>query len=510
MIETTPVRTFSASKRFKRTWSIEQRDQVLQILKLNEGDYEATSDQTGISVKYIKAWESKEEEYSQIKNKSSKCRLSGGGRPLTSNDLDERVKKWVIDERSKPSKPIISRTHLKEHAMQVAKDLDLTKFKCSQNWIDSFMKRNGLSYRMPTHVAQQNNKTPATKCLEVITHLNKFNCMASEYSLDLILNMDETPMYFDLLEGKTIDFKGAKSVDVCHTGNDKSRFTAVITISASGIMLPVYIIFKNLKKIPLIFKTQPAPNNIVLQVSKSGTMDQYLMQDYIKRVIVPYTQGRKSLMLLDECACHYTALANDAFNLASVSPCLIPGGYTSSLQPLDIAINKPIKSNYKAFWNEFIRDENGGLTAGGNRKKPSYFDVVNWVSTSVNQINSSTIRRSFETCGLFMLNTFNCIQYSSQLNSRLKQQLFITNAHFERDVKLAYMVTYNFSANFNTSGLCDKIVEYITEFKDFVQPEPEPAQDVRQIVIDNELDVNLNDSIENELNAFFTDFKNLQ
>lgn len=54
----------------------------------------------------------------------------------------------------------------------------------------------------------------------------------------------------------------------------------------------------------------------------------------------------------------------------------------------------------------------------------------------------------------------------------------------------------------------DQVLQILTEFKDFVQPEP--AQNERQIVIDNELDVNLNDSIENELNAFFTDFKNLQ
>ena len=92
------------------------------------------------------------------------------------------------------------------------------------------------------------------------------------------------------------------------------------------------------------------------------------------------------------------------------------------------------------------------------------------------------------------------------MNSRLKQQLFVTNAHFERDVKLAYMVTYNFSSDI--SRLCDKIAEYINEFKDVV--EPEVPSNERQIVIDNECDVDLNDSIVNELNAFFTDFKDLE
>lgn len=51
---------------------------------------------------------------------------------------------------------------------------------------------------------------------------------------------------------KTIDVKGSKSVEVLNSGNDKQRFTTVVTITASGQQLPLYIIFRGLKKVILI------------------------------------------------------------------------------------------------------------------------------------------------------------------------------------------------------------------------------------------------------------------
>ena len=79
---------------------------------------------------------------------------------------------------------------------------------------------------------------------------------------DIILNADETPMYFDLPASKTIDLTGVQSVIVKTTGHEKLRYTVFLT---SGVQIkekatktkpPVYhafrlpplIIFKNLVK----------------------------------------------------------------------------------------------------------------------------------------------------------------------------------------------------------------------------------------------------------------------
>ena len=64
--------------------------------------------------------------------------------------------------------------------------------------------------------------------------------------------MDETPVYIDMVSPTTLDFIGNKNVDGTTTGNEKSRFTVAITVSASGIMLKAYVIFKGLKNVPKI------------------------------------------------------------------------------------------------------------------------------------------------------------------------------------------------------------------------------------------------------------------
>ena len=59
-----------------------------------------------------------------------------------------------------------------------------------------------------------------------------------------MMNMDETPVYYDQLERFTMESVGAKSVEVHHTGSEKSRFTVVVTIKADGQLLPFYVILK--------------------------------------------------------------------------------------------------------------------------------------------------------------------------------------------------------------------------------------------------------------------------
>ena len=57
-------------------------------------------------------------------------------------------------------------------------------------------------------------------------------------------NMDETPVYFDLVPNKVVDRVGVKSCIVKTTGAEKRRITVTLTVTANGEMLPPFIIFK--------------------------------------------------------------------------------------------------------------------------------------------------------------------------------------------------------------------------------------------------------------------------
>ena len=59
-------------------------------------------------------------------------------------------------------------------------------------------------------------------------------------------NMDETPVYFDIVPGKTIECKGVKTVKVRTTGSEKRHITVVLGCTAMGDFLPPMIIFKGM------------------------------------------------------------------------------------------------------------------------------------------------------------------------------------------------------------------------------------------------------------------------
>ena len=65
--------------------------------------------------------------------------------------------------------------------------------------------------------------------------------------------MDETAVYFDLVRGKTVSEKGAKSVLIQTTGNEKRHFTVVLAVRANSDLLPPMIIFKGKWALELIF-----------------------------------------------------------------------------------------------------------------------------------------------------------------------------------------------------------------------------------------------------------------
>ena len=74
--------------------------------------------------------------------------------------------------------------------------------------------------------------------------------ISTEISPEHIINMDETPCYFDLPCQSTVHAKGEKTVGISTTGYEKMRFTAVLSCSSNGAKLPPMLIFKNLKNIP--------------------------------------------------------------------------------------------------------------------------------------------------------------------------------------------------------------------------------------------------------------------
>ena len=62
--------------------------------------------------------------------------------------------------------------------------------------------------------------------------------------LDSIVNMDETPIYFEMVNKTTIDKIGNKNIVVNTLGLEKKKISLILSITASGYKLKPLMIFK--------------------------------------------------------------------------------------------------------------------------------------------------------------------------------------------------------------------------------------------------------------------------
>ena len=82
---------------------------------------------------------------------------------------------------------------------------------------------------------------------EKIVQFHRFVLRAQrrhDYQLSHNLDMDETPMRFELPATRTLEFTGNGTVPVLSCGGDKQSSTVVLAVKANTEKLPPKVIFK--------------------------------------------------------------------------------------------------------------------------------------------------------------------------------------------------------------------------------------------------------------------------
>ncbi len=109
--------------------------------------------------------------------------------------------------------------------------------------ISRFFARNRLTHHVATHKAQ---REPGEVRGEALAHLEvqvpRVNDACRHQ--DFILNMDQTLVYHSMGQEVTINFVGARTVNLRTSANDSQRVTVAVTITASGKRLTSMVVFK--------------------------------------------------------------------------------------------------------------------------------------------------------------------------------------------------------------------------------------------------------------------------
>jgi hypothetical protein len=242
--------------------------------------------------------------------------------------LESELLKFVVDRRK--LKLGVTKKTIQAKAKQLAltckdDEKERGKFKASFSFVKKFMYRNSLSIRKVTHVSQMKKKDPKIEKITLINYLARLRLFLKDFSRFCILQCDETPIWFDMVNKTTIEFVGTKSIDLLTSGHDKTRFTVLLTIAAHGFCLNAYVVFKGLKKVP----NCRIPSNIVVNVNESGSMDRILMVDYLIKVPAVYLDGRMGGLVMDSLRAHFVGEVIDCMQSVKLKGLSIPAGETS-------------------------------------------------------------------------------------------------------------------------------------------------------------------------------------
>lgn len=255
----------------------------------------------------------------------------------------------------------------------------------SAMWYHRFKERYNLSLRCPRNesVARSEMSTPEVRD-EMFKRYNEL-LAKFKFTADVIFNMDETGMQIVTKTPKVVARKGDKTVVSRKPGERSETISVACCANAAGtVILPPFVIFKG-GSLTTNTKISNYPPDTTFACSDSGYMVSELFRHWLDLFVKKIPPARPVLLILDGHGSHvqYDVLKFCRENLIELF-CLPP--HTTHLyQPLDIAVFKPLKENFKHQATKYIRKHKSKVNKQnfGQIFTPSYLRSV----TPMNIVN---------------------------------------------------------------------------------------------------------------------------
>jgi len=369
-----PQRTYSQSQKLRVLTFLEHHDIPLRW----PGEYrkptqQEASDMYHIPQRTISTWVKRRKQIEGVGKNShiKKEEQKGNTQRVFWPELEERLYSEFLERREagRSVRQGWFRIHSQFLFRSLYPNIDSAVFRFSNGWFRGFLDRHKVSLRSITKKAQ---KVPSDYKALILNWLcynrrnsqprgDRFWEIAMEnpvgrYQLSNICNLDETPIPFEYLDGKTYNPTGEKTVWVkeSRSGWDKRQASLVLCIFADGIArVPPMIIFHGTGKRLGAEKLRYHPS-VLVEYNPTAYMNDGLFEKYITNHLVPALGGRPTLFALDLMGSHKTPAVLQLLRTNNITPSLIPAGCTSLIQPLDVSINKPFKGLMRDITDEKI------------------------------------------------------------------------------------------------------------------------------------------------------------
>lgn len=302
-----------------KSYSVEEKLRAIDTAKTKSKHAAARIHR--VCVKRIREWCQKETELRSVLNKKKVKRLSGAGRPLKCESLEQEMVDWIEEQRSRNLR--VSRQMVQKKAKDVFNALNSTEkseeFAASNGWLMGFLKRNSFTLRKRTTVAQKTPEDIADKVVGYLLFVEglRRNC---GYRDSFIGAVDETAIWIDPLQDRTIEKIGKKTISLFSTGSHKSKVSVTLAAMADGRKLPPFIVLKG-KKIPPDLQNF---QNAIIKMSDNGWNNEKTILEWLTSVWGSFAFGRR-LLVWDAFRCHKTSAVKALINTMRTDVAMIPG-----------------------------------------------------------------------------------------------------------------------------------------------------------------------------------------
>ena len=255
-----------------------------------------------------------------------------------------------------------------------------------------FKKRHSeLTERFAGNIKRSRAKVSVERINEYFDNLSQ---ELEGITADCIYNYDETNLSDDPGRKKCLMKRGTKYPERI-MNNSKACTSIMFCGSATGEVLPVYVVYKALN----VYKgwTDGGPSHARYSCTKSGWFDGDTFGDWFKKVFIPIAKNKEQSVLIgDNLSSHFSSEVLQLCERHNVKFICLPPNSTDKTQPLDVAFFRPLKIKWRQILNEW------------KTSHPKEATVPKTVFTTllkqlVEELNKENLVNGFKKCGIYPL-----------------------------------------------------------------------------------------------------------
>jgi len=198
----------------RRQYTADQKLRVIRDAK--ETSINADAKKYKVDRRSVRRWIEKEEELSV--SDSASFRLPGAGRKLSDYELECLLVEQITDARLEKIR--VTRSRIIQWAKELADDE--TNLSSSSGWLEKFLQRHNFVLRKVTNKPSLRDTELVDRASRFILHVKRL-IMQNNIRLENIYCLDETALFFDHSDARTIHFSGARHVQVIFCANNQVR-----------------------------------------------------------------------------------------------------------------------------------------------------------------------------------------------------------------------------------------------------------------------------------------------